>query len=61
MKKIDRFLSAELNEKGLQNLFGGAKPIETCHQGQCDVHHDENDNGVLDAGECIEFVECENK
>jgi len=59
MERLDlkKFENLETN---LSFIFGGDKRNTKLNGGTsgCDVHDDANGNGEIDAGECVEVVDC---
>ncbi|SEC28891.1 hypothetical protein SAMN04489761_2586 [Tenacibaculum sp. MAR_2009_124] len=63
MKRISIFKNESLNKEAMHLVFGGRGPRGTKWTLQdgsetCDTHDDTNDNGTLDAGECITYHKC---
>lgn len=60
MKNLKDFKKESIEKSLLISILGG-KDRETTNYngtGNCDMHTDANDNGTIDAGECVEIVKC---
>lgn len=59
MKSIKNFSVEELPKIHLNAIYGGTKRATCTEDNQCDIHWDFDDDGLLDPGECIDIVKCE--
>lgn len=62
MKSIKKFKINELVGIKLTTIYGGTDRATSMSNDDgstlCDVHHDTDNDGKIDEGECVDFVEC---
>lgn len=59
MQRLKHLKKAEISTNEFNNIFGGTE-ISTCYMDDiCDIHYDDNDDGIMNPGECMDIVKCE--
>lgn len=59
MKRLENLKKVEIKSTEYNSIFGGTE-ISTCYMDDiCDIHYDDNDDGIMNPGECMDIVKCE--